>query len=115
MTEQLTTSDLEGYDGPAHLVTEGTDDIDDPGVEVEVRLRGMFVPIDGRYHWYGRVGAGAGVDALVGSRTRLSLRTPHGEAPARLADRDPWGRYRITGTGRPPFPVQGSARRQAGP
>lgn len=103
MTEQVTTPDLEGYDGPAHLITDGTE------VRVEVRLRGMFQPIDGRYHWYGRVGAGDDVDglveALVGARTRLSLRTPHGEAPARLADRDPWGRYRITGTGRPPFPV----------
>ena len=103
MTEQLTTPDLEGYDGPAHLVTDGTE------VQVEVRLRGMFQPIDGRYHWYGRVGAGADVDALVealvGSPARILLRTPHGEAPARLADCDPWGRYRITGTGRPPFPV----------
>lgn len=109
MTEQLTTPDLEGYDGPAHLVTEGSDGADGTEVQVEVRLRGMFQPIDGRYHWYGRVGARADVDAMVealaGSRARISLRTPHGEAPARLADCDPWGRYRITGTGRPPFPV----------
>jgi hypothetical protein len=90
---------LEGYDGPARLVTDGQ------GVDVEVRLRGQFQPLDGRYHWYGRVTAGDDVDALVATRADLLLRTPHGDAEVRLADRDPWGRYRVTGTGRPPFPV----------
>ena len=90
---------LEGYDGPARLVTDEQD------VEVEVRLRGQFQPLDGLYHWYGRVTAADGVDALVATRVALLLRTPHGDAAARLADRDPWGRYRVTGTGRPPFPV----------
>jgi hypothetical protein len=90
---------LEGYDGPARLVTDEQD------VEVEVRLRGQFQPLDGLYHWYGRVTAADGVDALVATRAALLLRTPHGDAAARLADRDPWGRYRVTGTGRPPFPV----------
>ena len=89
----------EGYAGPARLVT-GTGE-----VEVEVLLRGAFQPIDGRYRWYGRVGSSEQVDALVASRTPVSLRTPYGVAAARLADRDPWGRYRVTGTGRPPFPV----------
>ncbi len=90
----------EGYDGPATLFPEilGHD-----GVEVEVRLRGLFQPIDGRYHWYGRVSAHNEVDVLVESRTSLVLRTPLGAAAARLADRDPWGRYRVTGTGWPPF------------
>jgi hypothetical protein len=92
------TPTAEGYDGPAQLLT------DDGPVDVEVRLRGQFQPIDGRYHWYGRVSAGEDVDALVAARAPLVLRTPHGDAAARLADRDPWGRYRVTGTGRPPFP-----------
>jgi hypothetical protein len=92
-------TDLEGYDGPAELVTAGGT------LAVRVRLRGAFQPIDGRYHWYGRVAADEGVDALVRSRAAVLVRTPHGEAPARLADRDTWGRYRVTGTGRPPFPV----------
>ena len=39
----------EGYDGPARLLTE------DRQVEVQVSLRGAFQPIDGRYHWYGRL------------------------------------------------------------
>ena len=97
MTEQAL--DVEGYDGPAALVT------DDTATAVEVRLRGAFQPIDGRYDWYGRVSAGTDVDALVDSRADVVIRTPHGEAAARLADRDPWGRYRVTGTGRPPFPL----------
>ena len=28
---------------------------------------------------------------------------PHGSAEGRLSDVDPWGRFRIAGTGRPPF------------
>ena len=71
--------------------------------------RGVFQPIDGRYHWYGRVARSEDVEALVGaligSRASVVLHTPHGEVSARLADRDPWGRYRVSGTGRPPFPV----------
>jgi hypothetical protein len=90
---------LEGYDGPATLVTADT------SVEVEVALRGVFQPIDGLYHWYGRLDADGAVDALVESRAGVSLRTPHGEVAARLSDRDPWGRYRVAGTGRPPFDV----------
>jgi hypothetical protein len=89
----------EGYDGPAELVTEGG------ALRVQVRLRGRFQPIDGRYHWYGRVSSGDDVDALVESQAAVVVRTPQGEAPARLSDRDPWGRYRVTGTGRPPFGV----------
>ncbi len=91
--------DPEGYDGPARLRT-GTETVD-----VEVRLRGMFQPIDGRYHWYGRVASHTDVDALVESGAAVALETAHGSAAGRLSDRDPWGRYRVAGTGRPPFPV----------
>lgn len=87
----------EGYDGPARLLTE------DRTVDVEVRLRGFFQPLDGRYHWYGRIARHDDVDALGGSGASVVLRTPHGEATGRLSDRDPWGRYRIGGTGHPPF------------
>ena len=91
--------EVEGYDGRATLRGSG-----DP-VDVEVRLRGMFQPIDGRYHWYGRVASHADVDALVESGAAVVLETPHGSAAGRLSDRDPWGRYRVAGTGRPPFAV----------
>jgi hypothetical protein len=84
------------YDGPAVVLLDGAEH------EVEVRLREMFQPIDGRHHWYGRI---ASSPALAGVRSGAAavLRTPHGEAPARLSDVDPWGRFRVAGTGRPPF------------
>ncbi|RNM13680.1 DUF4873 domain-containing protein [Nocardioides pocheonensis] len=71
-------------------------------VTVDVTLRGHFEPIDGRYHWYGRLAA----DEALGRwqpGTTVVLTTPHGSAAGRLSDLDPWGRYRISGTGRPPF------------
>jgi hypothetical protein len=71
-------------------------------VDVVVTLRGQFQPIDGRYHWYGRVAVDDRVSALGAGATVL-LRTPAGEAEGRLSDEDPWGRYRLEGTGRPPF------------
>ncbi len=90
----------EEYDGPAVVESAG-----DPGsaVEVAVRLRGHVEPIDGRFHWYGRIAANAALDERHGSGTKVTLRTEHGHAEGRLSDRDPWGRLRITGTGRPPF------------
>jgi hypothetical protein len=73
---------------------------------VRVRLRGHLQPIDGRFHWYGRLDADEAVRAAAG-RTSISvtLRTPTGEATGTLGDPDPSGRYRVTGTGRPPYPV----------
>ncbi len=86
------------YDGSARVVAE------DRQVEVEVRLRGAFQPIDGRFHWYGRIAQHDAVDALVADgSTRVVVRTPQGVAAGRLSDRDAWGRYRVGGTGRPPF------------
>ena len=86
-----------GYDGPAHLVSG------DRSIEVTVTLRGVFQPIDGKYHWHGRVGADPAVAELARSGASVVLRTTEGEVPARLSDQDPWGRFRVTGTGRPPF------------
>ena len=91
---------VDGYDGPARLTADGV------LLDVDVRLRGLFQPIDGRYHWYGRLTQDEGVDDLVSSGAAVSLVTPEGTAVARLADRDPWGRYRISGTGRPPWTPQ---------
>ena len=93
-------SDDEGYTGHAELL------FDDQSVPVEVELRGFFQPIDGRYHWYGRVKANAQVSTLVeaGARGAL-LRTPTGEARGTLTDPDPWQRYRVGGTSTPPFAV----------
>lgn len=85
----------EQYAGAAVISATGVD------VGVEVDLRGTFQPIDGRFHWYGRVAVS---DALVvDSGATVTLRTEHGEAQARLSDVDTWGRFRVTGEGRPPF------------
>ena len=91
--------DHEGYDGAATLVT------DDGEVPVEVTLRGLFQPIDGRYHWHGRIARDERVDALRRAGATVELRTPAGAATGRLSDVDPWGRYRIAGVGRPPYPL----------
>jgi Domain of unknown function (DUF4873) len=95
--------DEDGYRGPAALRLESADAAP---LEVEVTLRGHFEPLDGRYHWYGRVAAHAGLDdALRGKKGTGLLTTPHGEAVGELSDVDPWGRYRIVGTSTPPFAV----------
>lgn len=81
----------ESYAGPAQIGE----------VSVTVDLKGYFEAIDGRFHWYGRVAAN---DALSqSSGDSVTLATPHGTAEAKLSDLDPWGRFRITGTGEPPF------------
>lgn len=86
----------EAYDGPATL-RHG--EVETP---LEVRLRGHFQPIDGLFHWWGRVATHESLgDDLSGST--VTLRTAYGEAAGRLSDRDPWGRFRVSGTGRPPF------------
>jgi hypothetical protein len=86
------------YRGPA-VVRVGGDEVEAPIV-----LSGRFEPIDGRFHWNGRISAD---DRLAGhvraGRLAATVRVPGGsEAPARLAEPDPWGRIRVTGTGRPP-------------
>jgi hypothetical protein len=93
-------TDDDGYTGPATLV------VDEREVAVEVDLRGHFQPIDGRYHWYGRLRANSELDELVGGRKRTALlRTDEGEATGEVSDPDPWQRYRITGISKPPFTV----------
>ncbi|MBM0126652.1 DUF4873 domain-containing protein [Pimelobacter simplex] len=90
----------EAYDGPAVLVVAGT------GQPVEhtvsVTLRGAFQPLDGHFHWYGRIAVDSALDT-VRSGSAVTLRTEHGEAAGKVADVDPWGRFRVSGTGRPPF------------
>ncbi|MFF5716484.1 DUF4873 domain-containing protein [Streptomyces buecherae] len=91
-----------GYRGPATLEFGGEERA------VDVELRGTFQPVDGRYHWYGRViGAPELVALLGGKRTAALVRTPQGEARGELSDPDPWDRYRVTGTSTPPFRVPG--------
>ncbi|MPZ82345.1 MAG: DUF4873 domain-containing protein [Actinophytocola sp.] len=92
--------DEDGYEGVAVLRVAGAE------LTVTVTLAGNFEPIDGKYHWYGRIQPSAELTSLLDGRQGAGvLRTRHGEADGRLTDPDPWGRYRISGTGRPPFPV----------
>ncbi len=90
----------EGYQGPATLIVEESE------LDVTVTLRGYFEPIDGFYHWYGRINANDQLTSLLAGKNKPAvLRTPGGEAPGQLSDPDTWGRYRIAGTSRPPFAV----------
>ncbi len=93
-------SDEDGYAGPATLI------VDERELAVEVALRGHFQPIDGRYHWYGRLAEHPELAELVGGRKRTAvLRTPQGQATGEVSDPDLWRRYRITGVSTPPFAV----------
>jgi hypothetical protein len=89
------------YQGPAVLV------VADAEIAVEVVLRGQFQPIDGRYHWYGRISADAALDRL--ERRPVVLRTPEGAAKGQLSQPDVWQRFRISGIGRPPFALAAPA------
>ncbi|BCJ31943.1 DUF4873 domain-containing protein [Actinocatenispora sera] len=75
-------------------------------VRVGAELRGALEPISGAYRWYGRLAADPAITGLATSQARnLTLTTPYGSVTTTLTDADPWGRYRVGGTGRPPFPV----------
>lgn len=92
----------DGYAGPAVVLVDGRE------IPVRATLAGEFDPVTGRFHWYGRVAAattgGALFDETAAGDT-VVLRTPHGQARTELRDVDPWGRPRVEGSGRPPFPV----------
>lgn len=91
-------ADEDGYTGTATLV------VGESSFEVEVDLRGYFQPIDGYYHWYGRVSPHEALHArLDGKKHGAEIHTPEGSAHGELSDRDPWGRYRLVGTSTPPF------------
>ncbi len=90
----------DGYAGPAEVT------VGERTFILDVRLSGFFQPLDGYYHWYGRLAADEDLSALVGTgKADAVLTTPHGLAPGRLGDPDLWHRYRIEGTSTPPFRV----------
>jgi hypothetical protein len=92
--------DEDGYTGEATLRLRET------SLTVQAHLRGHFQPIDGYYHWYGRITAHAELSRLLGGRkVDAELITPEGSAVGQVCDPDPWERYRVTGTSRPPFRV----------
>jgi cation diffusion facilitator CzcD-associated flavoprotein CzcO len=90
--------DVDGYEGTAVVQAGGS------RFDVQVRLRGHFQPIDGRYHWYGRIAAHEGLDGVLASGNASGvLTTAEGSAPCELSEPDPSGRYRVTGISTPPF------------
>ena len=92
-------ADDEGYDGPAVVTVADTE------IPVEVRVRGNFQPIDGAFHWWARIQPSADLDASAKPGDGATLTTPDGSAAGTLSDVDPWGRFRLAGTGAPPFDV----------
>ncbi|MEV4656961.1 DUF4873 domain-containing protein [Micromonospora sp. NPDC049301] len=75
------------------------------GTAVRVHLSGRWEPVDGRYHWAGRIEPDPQVARLLRSGQRdVELRIADRTRPARLAEVDPWGGVRITGVGDPPWP-----------
>ena len=94
--QPITHEEGASYEGPAEITVDRTVHA------VEVRLRSEFQPLDGHTHWFGRI---ARSPALTDddSGSTVTLHTPFGSATGRLSDRDPWGRFRISSLGRPPF------------
>lgn len=83
------------YHGPAQVA----------GTAVRVHLTGRWEPVDGRYHWGGRIEPAEQVAGLLRSGRRdVELRIAGRVSPARLAEVDPWGGIRVTGVGPPPWP-----------
>jgi Domain of unknown function (DUF4873) len=91
--------DEDGYRGPARLA------VGDDKIDVEVVLGGHMEPLDGKYHWYGRIAQHDAVDAAKkdGTTTVGLVIADGASADGRLAEHDAWGNMRITGTGTPPF------------
>jgi hypothetical protein len=92
----------DGYRGPAVLAVDGRE------IAVHVLLDARHEPHDGRLRWFGRVIFGDAPTAeqeatLSAPSADVALRTASGSARARIGEVDPWGRYRVTGVGRPPF------------
>ena len=96
MSEMRAADD--GYSGPATLT------IGDARFDVRVELRGHFEPIDGRYHWYGRIAINESLARqLAGAKASGVLKTPHGSSPCEVSEPDTWQRYRLSGYSTPPF------------
>ena len=91
-----------GYDGSAVLL------VGDQSFDVVVHLDGHLEPLDGLFHWYGRIEASAPVAAAKsGGATTGALVIGAGTpAPVRLAEHDAWGHVQVTGTGAPPYPLE---------
>ena len=84
-----------GYEGEGTLAVDGA-----APVAARAALAARFDPLAGRVVWSGRV------DARLAPWTPFAVTTPHGTGRAVATELDAWGNTRLTGTGRPPFPVE---------
>jgi hypothetical protein len=92
----------DGYAGPVTVVAG------EVTVRADARLTGQVEPVDGRFHWGGRLAPGPELAGLVraGSPAAL-LRVDDGPwCEARLAEVDPWGGIRVSALGSPPWTVE---------
>lgn len=90
-----------GYDGRATLL------VGDDVLAVTVHLDGHLEPLDGLFHWYGRIDRAADLVAVKdGGATTGELVIGDGEPrPVRMAEYDAWGHVQVSGTGAPPYPL----------
>lgn len=79
---------------------------DDEAITTRMRVQGYFDPLDGHFHWAG-IAFGDQVRDLKDRRVAVvEVVVGDGDpVPARLTDITPWGTVRITGVGRPPYPL----------
>jgi hypothetical protein len=94
--------DDEGYEGAAVLNGE---------IPVWTALSGYVDPLDGLYHWGGRIHPDERVVALLRAGKRdVTLQVNGAEPlPARLSEADPWGGVLVAATGGPPWPAPEAA------
>jgi hypothetical protein len=85
----------EGYEGEVTVTVDGA-----PPRSARAALAARFDPLAGHVVWSGRVAVG------LAPRTPFAITTPHGTAFAESTETDAWGNTRLTGVGRPPFPVE---------
>lgn len=82
------------YRGPASLA------VSDQMIPVTAVLSGHFNPIDGLFHWYGRL---TGEDLPRPGRISAQLTIGDESREVRLEETDPWGSLRVSGAGSPPY------------
>jgi hypothetical protein len=85
----------EGYEGEVTVSVDGA-----PLGSARGALAARFDPLAGHVVWSGRVAV------RLPPRTRFEITTPHGRGSAEATETDAWGNTRLTGLGRPPFPVE---------
>ena len=85
----------EGYEGDVTVTVDGA-----APVTARAALAARFDPLAGHVVWSGRVAT------LLAPRTSFVIATTRGEARAEATENDVWGNTRLSGVGRPPFPVE---------